>query len=334
MRVAVPGWDDPKRSLEFGGELARLEMAENYEFDFQNVSFVTPGWLLVVGGALRAFRNARTESKRRVLNFKHLGYAAHVGFFKYFGMSYGLAPSEAGGSSTYVPITETNVADIKEEAFRGSLHPGQIIEDHAGQLARLLTRQADGTVVDTLTYSIREIVRNVVEHSNSPSYAFAAQYWPAQNSAELAVADSGCGILSSLKENPKLQVESDLDALKLAMLPGISSKAWRGSRSQDAWVNSGYGLFMTQKLCSLDGQFTLLSGRSGLRTNEGKILELQSDVPGTIVVLKINAGAVDDLQKRLSAFHDEGRELAKKVGGANRLGPSLASQVLKPTDGH
>ena len=41
---------EDNRSLEFGGELARLEAAENYEFDSQNVSFVTPGWLLVVGG--------------------------------------------------------------------------------------------------------------------------------------------------------------------------------------------------------------------------------------------------------------------------------------------
>jgi hypothetical protein len=210
MRVMVPGWEDPKRSLEFGGELAQLAAAEYYEFDFQKVSFVTPGWLLVVGGALRTFRDARTGSKRRVINYKHLGYAAYVGFFKYFGMSYGLAPSEAAGSSTYVPITETNVADIKDEAFKGFLHPGQIVEDRARHLARLLTRQEDGGVVDTLTYSIREIVRNVVEHSGSCSYTFAAQYWPGQNSAELAVADSGCGILASLKENPKLQVENDL----------------------------------------------------------------------------------------------------------------------------
>jgi len=167
MRVMVPRWDDPNRSLEFGGELARLDVAESYEFDFQNVSFVTPGWLLVVGGALRAFRDAQRASKRRVINFRHLGYAAHVGFFKYFGMSYGLAPSEAAGSSTYVPITETKVADIKEEAFKSFLHPGQIIEDYARHLARLLCRQEDGAVVDTLTYSIREIVRNVVEHSGS-----------------------------------------------------------------------------------------------------------------------------------------------------------------------
>jgi hypothetical protein len=101
----VPGWDNPKRSLEFGSELARLEVAENYEFDFQNVFFVTPGWLLVVGGALRAFRDARPGSKRRVTNLKHLGYAAHVGFFKYFGMTYSLAPAEAGGSSTYGCLT-------------------------------------------------------------------------------------------------------------------------------------------------------------------------------------------------------------------------------------
>jgi DEAD/DEAH box helicase domain-containing protein len=87
-----------------------------------------------------------------------------------------------------------------------------------------------------LTYSIREIVRNVIEHSESETYTVSAQYWPSQSSAEFAVADAGCGVLSSLSHNPKLEVENDLDALKLAMLPGISSKAWRRKGSQDVWV--------------------------------------------------------------------------------------------------
>jgi len=330
MRVLVPGWDAPANALEFGRELQRLESDELYEFDFQNVSFVTPGWLVVVGEALRVFRDTHEGAKRRALNYKHLGYAAHVGFFKYFGMTYGLAPAQAEGSRTYVPITIVNVRDIKERAANGFLHPGEVVEGESRRLAQLLGQQQDGALIDTLTYSIREIVRNVVEHSNSPSYTIAAQYWPGQDTAELAVADSGCGILASLVENPKLRIDNDLDALKLALLPGISSKAWRRSNSDDVWANSGYGLFMTQRLCSLGGEFTLLSGHSGLRAVGDKINELHANAQGTVVILKMNTGIINNLSSRLSDFREEGRQLAKKVGGANRFGPSLASQVLRP----
>jgi len=330
MRAVVPGWNIPRRALEFGRELKALGASDFYEFDFQDVSFVTPGWLIGIGSALRRFREERPQAKCRATNYKHLEYAAHVGFFKYFGMTYGLAPSEAEGSNTYVPITEVKVATIKECAANGYIHAGEIVEEEARRLARLLTRQEDGALVDTLTYSIREIVRNVVEHSKSETYTISAQYWPTQQSAELAVADAGCGILSSLGENPKLQIDSDLDALKLAMLPGISSKAWRQGRSRDVWANSGYGLFMTQRLCSLGGQFTLVSGANGIRTTDTELQELETHSPGTTVILRLHTGAINNLSAQLSSFHAEGREIAKKVGGANQFGPSLASQVLQP----
>jgi hypothetical protein len=152
-------------------------------------------------------------------------------------MSYGLAPSEVAGTINYVAITEVDVASIRERAAKTYVHAGEIIEDEARQLAKLLTRNEGGPVVDTLTYSIREIVRNVIEHSRSPTYTIAAQYWPASQSAELAISDDGCGITSSLRENPKLQIETDLTALKLATLPGISSKAWRRANRSDVWAN-------------------------------------------------------------------------------------------------
>ncbi len=330
LLVEVPGWQEPIRALEFGAALNSLDRASLYKFDFGKVSFATPGWMLVIGDALREFRGARPSAKRQAINYRHLGYAAHVGFFQYFGMEYGQAPAEAAGSNTYVPITEIDVSELRKSAADKFVQVGELIEDNAQQLARVLTQLDSGEAVETLTYSIREIVRNVVEHSAAQSYTIAAQYWPTRSSAELAVSDQGCGILESLKENPKLEVRKDLDALKLALLPGISSKAWRRRKSADVWANSGYGLFMTQRLCSLDGEFTLLSGAAGMRIVDSETSTVKCNAPGTTVVLRIDAGRVANLSKRLSEFRDEGARLAKLVGGANKFGPSLASQVLKP----
>ncbi|WP_257168737.1 ATP-binding protein [Bradyrhizobium sp. SRS-191] len=331
LLIEVPGWEEPVRALEFGTTLGGVEEAPFYKLDFARVGFATPGWMLIIGNALRQFRQARPNAKRQAINFKHLGYAAHVGFFQYFGMEYGQAPAQAPGSNTYVPITEVSVAELRNAAAEKSLQVGELIEEDAQRLARLLTQLDNGDTVETLTYSIREIVRNVVEHSGSQSYSIAAQYWPGKNSAELAVSDSGCGILESLKENPKLQVGSDLDALKLSLLPGISSKAWRRRNSADAWANSGYGLFMTQRLCSLGGEFALLSGSAGMRIVGTETSTVKCKMAGTTVILRIDAGKVSNLSKRLAEFRDDGARLAKLVGGASTLGPSLASQVLKPT---
>jgi hypothetical protein len=131
MRVNVPGWDEPKRALEFGGDLARLEVAENYEFDFHNVSFATPGWLL--GGALRTFRDVRAGSKRHGINFKHLGYADHVGFFKYFGMSYGFVAQIGDVMSTLENPKCNRFA--REEAFK-KIRPFAFCAGHQAVMRR------------------------------------------------------------------------------------------------------------------------------------------------------------------------------------------------------
>jgi hypothetical protein len=330
MLVRVPGWDNPKRALEFGRELELLEPKESYDFDFQDVSFVTPGWLVTIGAALRRFKDERPGAKRQAKNYKHLGYAAHVGFFKYFGLTYGRAPSEAEGSDTYVPMTEVDVAAIRSRAHSSYAHAGEVVEADAKRLAKLLSQQNSGSLLDTLTYSIREIVRDVVEHSTSPTYTIAAQYWPNLQRAELAVSDHGCGVLSSLRENPNLQIDNDLTALKLAMLPGISSKGWRNAKTNDVWANSGYGLFMTQRLCSLRGEFTLISGANGLRTTNADLEELHTNAPGTTVVMQLNCAEITNLGARLQSFHKEGREMAKRLGSANQSGASLASQILQP----
>jgi hypothetical protein len=247
-------------------------------------------------------------------------------------MTYGLAPAEAQGSDTYVPLTEINVSTIRDSAAHQYVHVGEVVETEARKLAQLLTRHAHGEVFDILTYSIREIVRNVIEHSNAKSYTIAAQYWPNQGLAEFAVTDDGRGVFSSLRENPQLHIGNEADALKLAILPGISSKARHRSRGNDVWANSGYGLFMTQRLCSLAGEFTILTGGAGIHVNGGTVSELLSFAPGTTVVMRLNTEAIRDLNARLSDFRKEGLELANKVKGASQSGPSRASQLLRPTE--
>jgi hypothetical protein len=311
--------------------LARVTEAPEYKFDFAEVKFVTPTWLILVGSALRRFRGHHPQAHRRAINYRHMGYAAHMGFFQYFGVQFGLKPAEAGGSDSYVPITEVSVCDLKSRAAKNFAAAGDVIEEESRRLSLILTLGEDGDLTDTLTYSIREIVRNVVEHSGAKGYTFAAQYWPSLQRAEIVVSDPGCGILQSLRENPKLSIVNETDAIKLATLPGISSKSWRRQSRSDAWANSGYGLFMTQRLCGLGGEFGLMSGNAALRVNRAGFEISETLAPGTTVVMGLDTSQLGNLANRLREFRDEGRIIARQIAGADDFGPSAASVALKPS---
>ena len=88
---------------------------------------------------------------------------------------------------------------------------------------------------------------------------------------EVAILDVGLGVRHGLRNNPDLNITSDRDALHLALLPGISGKMYRGvkRRSNDAWQNSGFGLYMTSRICRAGGSFFIASSGAGMLLDSG-----------------------------------------------------------------
>lgn len=76
-------------------------------------------------------------------------------------------------------------------------------------MAAMLCGSDSGAVFDTLTYSVRELMRNVVEHSEAKQFGICAQYWPTKGRVEVAILDRGIGLRESLKNNPHLDVTDD-----------------------------------------------------------------------------------------------------------------------------
>src|SRR5258705_11431116 len=99
MRIEAPDAADFEKLATFPLRLREeCHAAPVIEVDFGAIRFVTPAWLVIVGGALRRLREERADAKRKAYSFQHLGYAAHMGFFRYFGMDFGKEPAEARGS--------------------------------------------------------------------------------------------------------------------------------------------------------------------------------------------------------------------------------------------
>ncbi|OIN95023.1 MAG: hypothetical protein AUJ48_04055 [Deltaproteobacteria bacterium CG1_02_45_11] len=316
-------------AINFCNRLWKLEKDNVYEFDFRQLGKVEPFTMAYVANELKRFSlvNLGTCS---AINFEDHSYAAHMGFYKAFGLQHGKEPGEATGSSTYIPLTILKVEDIKKEAALGGEHVGDVLEGKSKQIAQMLVQQAKGNLVDTLTFSIREIMRNVVEHSESDIIEYCAQYWPTKNLVEVAVLDTGNGIRKGIETNPYLEIESERDALHLSLLPGVSGKMYKGvkERKHDEWQNSGFGLYMTSRICRNGGSFFIVSNDSSvLLTSNGK-RDIECDYKGTALRLQIDTSSITDYKDMLTKFRNEGYETAKRFSGDDAIQPSVASTML------
>jgi len=330
--IKLPHKLDLNNSLQFCNKLWELQDDDSYDFNFANLDFTEPFTMIYVANEIKRFANEKKSlgAKFTASGFEEKSYPAHMGFFKAFGLDHGKEPGEANGSSTYIPITILKIDDLKQEAINKSLHIGDLLEEKSEELAKILTRQKEGNLVDTLTFSIREIMRNVVEHSNSDIIEYCAQFWPGKHLVEVAILDTGDGIMKGLSSNPYLKIEKERDALHQALLPGISGKMYKGvkKRKNNPWQNSGYGLYMTNRICREGGSFTIISNGAGLILDHGYKVDKEASYQGTALRLQINTDNIADCSSMLKRFRDEGSEISKELKTHPIIEASMASTML------
>ena len=305
-----------------------LEDSEKYVFDFDRIGYVNPFSMLYFTHHLNLFADSKPDSDFSSYGHQGHSYLAHMGFFQEFGLDYGKKPGEAKGSSRYLPIIKKEVNELWKEST-GVI--GDRVEEWANELSKLLIQADSGDLLETLTYSIREIMRNVVEHSKSDYLMFCGQYWPSKNKAEIAILDSGIGISKGLSTNPNLEYATDKDAINLSLMPGISGKAFKGSKlvdKNDPWANSGYGLYMTNRICSNGGSFFVVSGDSAVYISKGYKNNLSARLSGTAISMEFDVRKLNDLNAMLKSFREEGRKIEKDLKLSGGIEPSSASMML------
>lgn len=304
---------------KLSADLAALTDVSEVQFDFSKVSFVTPGWMISVGAALRQFREENTNVPCKGVNFHHLTYPAHAGFFQFFGMKFGKGLAAANANERFIPITPLLVEEIRDEAMEQMEHHGETLQRSSEKLIGVLLQSDSSPAFQALSYAMREMLRNVVEHSGSTDLAYVAQYWPNTGKAEIAITDRGMGLAKSLSSNPKIGTVSDDEALHLGVKPGVSSKTWRKQASRSDWNNSGYGLYMVKGLCvASGGSLSIASGSLARTWSKKTTTTIPTHLQGTTVVLQLNSDNLEDINRELEKLRDEAR------GGK----PSTASMSL------
>lgn len=332
LTITMPNSLELQTSLGFSSKIATIDEAEHYIFDFKNTNNTEPFAMLLISSEIRRLIRDKFNSKVSCTNYKHMSYAAHMGFFQAFGLDHGKAPGEAKGSPRYIPMRIFDSATLEKEAAVKGIEVGEEVEESSKQMAALLCGEHEGAIHETLTYSMREIMRNVIEHSESVRFGICAQFWPSKNKVEVAILDRGIGLKKSLSHNPHIDVSTDKNAINLALMPAISGKAFKGARNRKKgnWANSGFGLYMTNRICRNGGNFFVASGEKGILLTSGKDGKRWYDCNflGTAVRMVVKTDQLSNLKESLARYRDEGYEFQKQYQEIINIDPSSASLML------
>jgi hypothetical protein len=280
-RYIVPRRLNESTALQAAADLALVELNSDEEFviDFSGTQHFEPFGMLYVGSAVRRLQHRATAARSKVTVVPAAqddgGFAGHMGFWHSMGLSVGRLVNAPAGNESYLPITRIDIAELFQQAG-GDPRASGLIESEASKLARILSKPYSESLLEALTYSLREVIRNVIEHAMSASVWIAGMTWPTRDYVQIAIVDEGRGIRSSLADNPEFRFATDAQALVESLKPGVTRNKGRiRSRAEiERWEdnrhllplsifeNAGYGLYMVSAFCREAGQFLIASGSS------------------------------------------------------------------------
>lgn len=114
--------------------------------------------------------------------------------------------------TTWLPLSRPKISDGDEYL---TYYENKILKNIKDQTIR-------SSFTNSLKYLTSEMVTNIKEHAQVDDYWILSQYWPASETCEIAIADTGIGYRKSY-EGTSYEVESHQDAIKNA-IQGNSSK--------------------------------------------------------------------------------------------------------------
>lgn len=170
-------------------------------------------------------------------------YLVRMGLFKILNLMSDINVIEHEAAGRFIPLTQIRTSDELTQ-FISEMIP----------LLHLEPEQAK-----TIGYIVSELVRNVIEHAKTKNGAIlCAQYYKKSNAIRVGIADAGVGIKSTI--NQSYSAKTDLEAIQLALMPGITGTTRReGGTAQ----NAGAGLFFIKSIANVNRDFFVIYSGNG-----------------------------------------------------------------------
>lgn len=214
-----------------------------------------------LGTEVRGSSNEESPIKCEKFTATSKHYFERMGLFSFLRLNSEMEITEHESAGRFIPLTQIQNSNTLSKFIEDMIPLLHLDEQHA----------------QPIKYIMSELIRNVLEHSGSSNGAFvAAQYYKKTNTIRIGIVDSGVGIKQTISQSHL--VKSNLDAIQLALTPGITGTT---SREGGTDYNAGAGLFFTKSISKINRDlFVLYSGDTLyklLKEKDGQKVVLNSD---------------------------------------------------------
>lgn len=188
--------------------------------------------------AALGLRAGRKNVRFADLEAKSKHYLQRMNLFGIIGVKSGISIKEHEPAGRFIPLTQITDSEGLTR-FLTDMVP----------LLHLGPKQAE-----PIRYIVSELVRNVIEHAQSPDGAIlCAQYYQKTNTIRIGIADTGVGIKKTI--NQAYSAKTHLEAVRLALTPGVTGTT---SREGGTEANAGAGLFFIRSIAKVNRDFFMI----------------------------------------------------------------------------
>jgi len=234
-----------------------------------------------------------------------------MGLFKILNLPCEISIQAHASEGRFIPLTQ--------------IHTSDELTKFITEMIPLLHKEPEQA--KTIGHIISELVRNVIEHAQSTQGAIlCAQYYRKTNRIAIGIADTGVGLKATI--NRSHNADTDLDAIRLALWPGITGTTRRPGGTEQ---NAGAGLFIIKSIADVNQDFFVICSGKGfykLLKKRAPKLSLKADpfadrhtkgggLPywkGTVVGVDISLDNTKEFSVLLSAIGKAYSSLKKKNG--------------------
>lgn len=263
--------------------------------DFSNVSFYDISSIVTLLAKLYVLvQNGISVNIENYGNSGAFTYMQRMNFFEICGININESFSRHNSTGRFV--------EIKRIGKKHRIDTAKLSEEVADCIApdqKELSDPEQTGFYDGISYSVSELINNVIQHSNS--YGFiSAQYYPKEDLTQIVVADIGIGIRQSFIESDSpysSQATTDREAIELALKAQVSSKT-HGKYAVGGAENAGVGLTLLKHVAlKSGGDFLVISGNSCFKND--KWLTLKNSYQGTLVACSFKRSNLDKFDQLL-----------------------------------
>lgn len=205
-----------------------------------------------------------------------------------------------------------HVENLIKKSYENMEYVGETIEHIIRE--KLLIYNFGIKYTNFYAYLLREIMRNVIEHSESKEF-YVCFYKNNLSKFGFRVVDNGIGIKKSLNRNPEYNVNDNKTALAFCIRPGITRSYKRDPYRDDVWQNSGFGLYMVSNIVNeIGGRFEISSENSRLiyKNSLREYKDEKKKIKGTDVLFILDTNNKFDTIQIIKEVSIRGNQSIKK----------------------